>query len=108
MSLDAGRVIEARATEVKHVRDNKVWPTSTRREAQANGWKVITTRRIDISTGDDENPEYSSRLVGNEFNTGEMDGIFAGMPPLRRCDVYSTRRLPVARLKTHTHTRSAS
>lgn len=28
------------------------------------------------------NPKYRSRLVGKEFNTGEMEGLFAGTPPL--------------------------
>ena len=47
----------------------------------------MKTRWIDINKGDDENPVDRSRLVGKEFNTGEMDGIFAGTPPLEamRC-----------------------
>ena len=50
--------------------------------AQAKGWKIVKTRWIDINKGDDENPVYRSRLVGKEFNDGNMDGIFAGTPPL--------------------------
>ena len=42
----------------------------------------MKTRWIDINKGDDENPVYRSRLVGKEFNDGDMDGIFAGTPPL--------------------------
>ena len=42
----------------------------------------METRWIDINKGDDENPNYRSRMVGKEFNTGEMDGLFAGTPPL--------------------------
>ena len=47
----------------------------------------INTRWIDINKGDDRNPNYRSRLVGEEFNNEAMDGIFAGTPPLEalRC-----------------------
>ena len=31
--------------------------------------------------GDDENPNYRIRLVGKEFNTRDIDGLFAGAPP---------------------------
>ena len=45
-------------------------------------WKIIRTRWIDINKGDDENPVYRSRLVGKEFNDGQMGGPFAATPPL--------------------------
>ena len=64
------------------IRKMKVWKKTHRRTAQARGWKVIQTRRIDINQGDDKNPVHRSTLVGKEFNTGEMEGIFAGTPPL--------------------------
>ena len=32
--------------------------------------------------GNDETPVYRSRLVGKEFNDGQMDGLFAATPPL--------------------------
>ena len=54
----------------------------SRRQAIANGWKVIKTRWTDINKGDDVNPVYRSRLVGMEFNIEDMEGIFAGTPPL--------------------------
>ena len=90
MSLSAGKLIEARSKEVQYVREKKVWPKITRREAQAQGWKIIKARWIDMNKGDDANPVYRSRLVGKEFNTGEMDGIFAGTPPLEamRCLIH--------------------
>ena len=40
------------------------------------------TKRLDINKGDDNNPNYRSRLVGKEFNNEAMDGLFAGTPPL--------------------------
>ena len=53
-----------------------------RAQAIRNGWKIIKTRWIDINKGDDVNPKYRSRLVGKEFNTGEMEGLFEGTPAL--------------------------
>ena len=47
-----------------------------------NTWKIIKTRWIDINKGDDDNPVYRSRLVGKEFNDGQMDGLFAATTPL--------------------------
>ena len=47
-------------------------------------WKVIKTRLIDNNKGDDDNPVYRSRLVGKEFNDGQMDGLFAATPPSMR------------------------
>ena len=81
MRLDAGKVIEARAKEVRYVRDKEVYVKIPRATAIKNGWKVIRTRWIDINKGDDVNPVYRSRVVGKEFNTGPMDGLFAGTPP---------------------------
>ena len=51
---------------------------------------MIKTRWININKGDDRNPNYRSRLVGKEFNTESMDGIFAGTPPLEalRCLIH--------------------
>ena len=43
---------------------------------------MIKTRWKDINKGDDDNLVYRGRLVGKEFNVGEMDWIFARPPPL--------------------------
>ena len=82
MRLDAGNVIEARAKEVTYLRDKRVYDRVLRHHATRNKWKIIKTRWIDINSGDDENPNYRSRLVGKEFNDGQMGGLFAGTPPL--------------------------
>ena len=42
----------------------------------------IDTRWIDTSKADESNPEYGSRLVGWEFNTGKDDSLYASTPPL--------------------------
>ena len=46
------------------------------------GKKPIGTRWVDVNKGDEDNPEYRSRLVAKEINTGKMEGIFAATPPL--------------------------
>ena len=82
MKLEAGKVKEARSKEIQYVRDMRVYDKIPRSQAQRQGWKVVKTRWIDINKGDDENPNYRSRLVGKEFNNEQMDGLFAGTPPL--------------------------
>ena len=82
MHLDAGAVQEARRKEMDYINKMGVWKNIPREEAIRNNWKIIDTRWIDINKGDDKNPIHRSRLVGKEFNDGEMDGLFAGTPPL--------------------------
>ena len=74
MRLDAGKVREARAKEVGYIRDKRVYDKIPRAQALRNKWKVVQVRWIDINTGDDENPNYRSRLVGKEFNNEPMEG----------------------------------
>ena len=90
MKLDAGKVIEARTKEIHYVHDMRVYDKIPRAQAARKGWKIIKTRWIDINKGDDDNPNYRSRLVGKEFNNEAMDGIFAGTPPLEalRCQIH--------------------
>ena len=82
MKLDAGKVKEERAKELDCIRGKRVYAKIPRSQAVRNGWKVIKTRWIDQNKGDDANPVYRSRLVGKEFNNEQMDGLFAGTPPL--------------------------
>ena len=81
MKLDAGNVKEARAKEVGYVRDRRVYEKIPRAQAMRNKWKVVQVRWIDINEGDDENPNYRSRIVGQEFNNDPMEGLFAGTTP---------------------------
>ena len=83
MSLEVGKVKEARTKELEYIKHKGVWTKIPRSVALAKGWKIIKTRWIDVHKGDDENQVYRSRLVGKEFNDGDMDGIFAGTPPLK-------------------------
>ena len=81
-ALDPKEVMKARAKEMGYIRDKKVWKTIKRAEAEKQGWRLIQTRWIDINKGDKDNPNYRSRFVGKEFNTGAGDGLFAATPPL--------------------------
>ena len=42
----------------------------------------IGTRWIDTNKGDDEDPEYRSRIVAQEVNTEKRIDLFAATPPL--------------------------
>ena len=46
------------------------------------GWKIIGVSWVDVSKGDSEKPDMRSRLVGQEFNTGENDELYASTLPL--------------------------
>ena len=80
--LDPNGVRQARALEMDYVSKKGVWRKVPRSLASRNGWKVIPTRWIDINKGDADRPNYRSRLVAKEFNTGAQEGLFAATPPL--------------------------
>ena len=80
--LNPEKVVEARRLEMEYVNKKPVWHKISRKKAKAMGWKIVKSRWIDINKGDDANPNYRSRLVGKEFNDGEVDGLFAATPPL--------------------------
>ena len=83
MPLDRRQQVQkARAEEIEYVRSKQVWSKIPRSEAQRLGYKVMKTRWIDINKGDDEHPVYRSRFVAKEFNNGDVEGLFAGTPPL--------------------------
>ena len=44
--------------------------------------KVIKGRWIDTNKGDSIKPDYRSRFVGKEFNTGVDAALYAATPPL--------------------------
>ena len=80
--LDPKRVKEARAEEMRYINDKQVWMKMSKAQAIKEGYKIVATRWIDTDKGDDTNPNYRSRLVGKEFNTGPEEGLFASTPPL--------------------------
>ena len=50
--------------------------------AKQAGCKVITTRWLDINKGDQERPDYRSKLVGRELALDKRLDLFAATPPL--------------------------
>ena len=80
--LDPTKVVAARKLEITYAEKKPVWKKIPRSQAKARGWKVIRSRWIDINKGDDDNPNYRSRMVGKEFNDHEIEGLFAATPPL--------------------------
>jgi hypothetical protein len=81
--LEHGLVKAARALELKYFKDKKVWEKRPREEAfRRTGKKPITVKWIDTNKGDDENPNYRSRLVAREIRKAGEDPIFAPTPPL--------------------------
>ena len=72
----------ARATEMEYFQNMGVYEVVPRSELDACGGKLIDTRWIDTNKADELNPEYRSRLVGREYNTGKDDSRYASTPPL--------------------------
>ena len=46
------------------------------------GGKTIGVRWVDVNKGYSEKPDMRRRLVGQEFNTGKNDELYASTPPL--------------------------
>ena len=80
--LDGRQVKKARMKELGYVHEQAVWIKMSRAEAQRRGIPIVKTRWIDIDKGDDDNPNYRSRLVAKEFDVGRQLGLFAAAPPL--------------------------
>ena len=80
--LDPVKVTAARKLEIEYAEKKPVWKKIPRWEAKAKGWKIVKPRWIDINRGDNEKPNYRSRMVGKEFNDRVVDGLFAATPPL--------------------------
>ena len=56
---------------------------------RATGKMPITVRWIDINKGDNEKPNYRSRLVARELNTHKRDDLFAATPSARSSENHS-------------------
>ncbi len=80
--MDKDRATEARKLEIKFFKDMEVYKKVPRSEAHAGGYKVISTRWLDVNKGDKLNPDYRARLVGRELNTEARLDLFAATPPL--------------------------
>ena len=76
--LNKDMAIEARMLEMDFFKKMGVYTKVPRDKAVS---KIIRTRWIDTDKGDEENPNYGSRLVGKEFKTGARPDLFAATPP---------------------------
>ena len=66
--LDPGKVMAARAEEIRYFKDMNVYEYTTISECKRfTGRPPIGARWIDINKGDDNAPNYRSRLVAKEF-----------------------------------------
>ena len=65
-----------------YIHNKHVWGKMTKQQAVARGCKVVGSRWVDVDKGDASKPDYRSRLVAKEINTGQEDGLYASTPPL--------------------------
>ena len=61
--LDLVEVSAARKLEIEYAEKKPVWKKMPKWEAKAKGWNIVKSRWIDINKGDDEKPNYRSRMV---------------------------------------------
>ena len=96
--LRPGLVKAAREKELAYFLSKHVWTKVPRSEALARQGKApITVKWIDVNKGDDENPNYRSRLVAREVRKHGEASIFAPTPPLealRTIIAFAATRLP--------------
>ena len=82
VALDPELVKKAREVEMTFFRKMVVYTRVPRAMQKMKGGKIIGVRWVDVNKGDAENPDYRSRLVGQEYNTGKDDELYASTPPL--------------------------
>lgn len=99
--LSGAEVMKARKKELDYADLKKVWVPIARAEAERKGYKIISTRWIDINKGDNINPNYRSRFVGREFNDGKEDGLFAATPPLEALRLIISRTATIEKKRPH-------
>jgi len=76
-------VEKAPALELEHFENKHVWEKRPYAEAIAKIWERATSVRwIDTNKGDEETPNYRSRLVAREIRKHGENPIFAPTPPL--------------------------
>lgn len=75
--------ITERKLEMELFKKMKVYNEVSRREALANGQKIISTRWLDVNKVDQAKPDYyRARLAGRKINTETRLDLFAAAPPL--------------------------
>ena len=85
-ALDGKEAKRARIKEIGYVREKGSWRKIPRAEAIRRGITIIETRWVVINKGDDEKPNYRSRIVGEEFHTERQMGLVAATPSFGALD----------------------
>ena len=102
--LDPEMVKEARAKEleeiykVRHTGKTLYHKVPIEECYEKTGKAPISVRWIDINKGDDEKPEYRSRLVAREIAREKRDDLFSSTPPLEAL-CYKLSRARTGRLE---------
>ena len=82
-ALNPALVREARKKELEYFESKGVWQKRLRSEAyKFTGKPPISVKWVGVNKGDDEFPNYRSRLVAREIRQAGDDTIFAPTPPL--------------------------
>ena len=80
--LDPELMRKARRDEIAYSREMGVYEKVDIAESwKETGRAPIAVRWIDINKGDSASPNYRSRLVAKEFNTGSCPELYAATPP---------------------------
>ena len=81
--LQPDLVKAARRRELEYFAAKSVWRKVPRGDAQRyQGKPPITVKWVDVNKGDDESPNYRSRLVAREVRQAWESSIFSPTPPL--------------------------
>ena len=81
--LKPGEVRRARQEEVDYIHKMNLYTKVPTVEChKRTGTAPIIVRWIDINKGDEEKPNYRSRLVAREINIHKREDLFAAIPPL--------------------------
>ena len=67
---------------MKFISERCIYTKVPRRDAAADGCKVITTKWLDVNKSYDAKPNIRSRMVGRELKLDNSLELFAATPPL--------------------------
>ena len=67
---------------MKYFADMSVYTHVHTSDQARTGGTVIRMKWVDTNKGDAGNPNYRSRLAGQDFRTGVDNSLYTGTPPL--------------------------
>ena len=82
--LNDASVAEARAKELEYFASKMVWKKVDKVKTKQAGHKIVSVRWVDVNKGDNQSPNYRSRLVARQLKAHDKSGaiFFAPTPPL--------------------------